>query len=366
MLLVIGCAVVASLLDGMRTTNALLIGWSSASASIAMAAFLWSSGSDVALQEVRTRVMTAILLVALAVLLHDRRSLQVARVAVLVSMLVAVAMNVWEVTHPMTFSMALGRSAGFYQNPNISGAAIIAGMLLALPVVPRRFRELLVLVAGAGILVTLSRGALLCWFISVVLLVFFRGVGGSRLAAVSAITVIAGTSLVATLLSSGHLQYIGGGAEQFVRRRLSIGSSEQFNADVSASSRSHLAMRALEMFGERPVTGHGTGSTVEWREPESTHNIYARQMAEYGLLGAWLAPGLLLLAWRNAHRVKRKDERHDVTEATSKVLVIFVACWGLFSHNVLDDVFVLVSIAMIVSAASVRTLQANHRAEGSA
>jgi O-antigen ligase len=355
MVVVIGCAIVASLLDGLRTANAQVIGWSAASASVAMAAFLWSSGSDIALQEVRTRVMSSLLLVALGVLLHDRRSLRVARIAVLISMLVAVVMNVWEVTHPLTFSIALGRSAGFYQNPNISGAAIIAGMLLALPAVPRRLREFLVLIAGAGILVTLSRGALLCWMISVALLVLFRGVRGPRLAAVSFVTIFAGMSLAATLLASGQLKYIGGGAEQFVRRRLSIGSSEQFNADVSASSRSHLAMRALEMFGERPFTGHGTGSTVEWREPESTHNIYARQLAEYGMLGAWLAPALLLIAWRGAHVLRREDrERHDVTGATSMVLVIFIGCWGLFSHNVLDDVFVLVSVATILSASALR------------
>lgn len=350
--LVVAAAVAATLLDGIRGTSFALVGWTCASAVLAMAGFLWSSGSEVALQESQTRILSAALLASLGTILADPAIRRAARVAVVLSTLVTVGINLWEVTHPMTFSAVLGRSAGLYVNPNISGAALVAGLLIGLPVVPARLREGYTLVAGLGVLATLSRGALLCWLLVMFLLVVLRTLRAPRLALISGIGGVTGLSLAAAMLASGQLGYLSGGAEQFVRRRLMIGNSEGFNADVSASSRSKLAMHAFEMFGERPLTGHGTGSTVEWREPESTHNIYARQLAEYGVLGGWLAPALLLITWRSARRTSASATRTglapDISGRTAQVFVVFVAAWGLFSHNVLDDAFILVGVALIV------------------
>jgi O-antigen ligase len=118
---------------------------------------------------------------------------------------------------------------------------------------------------------------------------------------------------------------------------------------VSASSRSQLALHSLDMFGERPLTGHGVGATVEWREPESTHNIYLRQLAEYGLAGAWLAPALVLIAF-GVTRPTRSPSVHDpdrIIQRSARVFACFVALWGLFSHNVLDDAFILIGIALV-------------------
>lgn len=349
MLIVFALTTVAALLDLSKLGSGVVIGWAMASASIAMAAFLWSSGSEVALQEVLTRTLSSLQLVAFVILLADAKVRRIARAAIVVASLAAVMLNLWEITHPMTFSMSLGRSAGFYVNPNITGAALIAGMLLALPAVAPRFRELYLLAIAGGVFTTLSRGAIVCWFVVMVFLICSRAIRRKRLA----ITFMAGAafalSVAGAMLASGQLGYLGGGAEQFVRQRLAIGNKEQLGADVSASSRSRLAVRALEMFGERPFNGVGTGATVEWNEPESTHNIYVRHLAEYGLAGAWLVPVLLILSWRAASAQSRAvgdAGEPTMRVATSRAFVVFVALWGVFSHNVLDDAFVLIGIAL--------------------
>jgi hypothetical protein len=314
-----------------------------------MAAFLWSSGSDAALQEVLTRTLSSLQLIAFVVLLADGHVRRIARSAIVVASLGAVAMNLWEITHPMAFSMSLGRSAGFYVNPNITGAALIAGMLLGLPAVPRRLREMYLLIIAVGVFTTLSRGALVCWFIVVGWLVASRALRGKRVLLTFAAGATLAGSIVGTMLASGQLGYLAGGAEQFVRQRLSIGNKEQLGADVSASSRSHLALHAIDMFGQRPLGGFGTGATVEWNEPESTHNIYVRQLAEYGLMGAWLAPLMLVLGWRAAGlQGAASGDAGDpaLRIATARAFMIFVALWGVFSHNVLDDAFVLLGIAL--------------------
>jgi hypothetical protein len=342
MLVVLGCAGAAVLLEPTSLGSARIKAWSAASACLAMLAFLWSSGSELALQEAQTRTLSAMLLVAFSILMADASTRTITRRAIAASTLLTVAINVWEITHPMTFSMALGRSASFYVNPNIAGAALVSGLLLALPIVPARARELFVLVVGGGVFLTLSRGALLCFAVVLVVLLASRQLRVKRLSLLTGGGLLLVASALGAMTASGELSYLSGGAERFVKQRLGIGSREELSADVSASSRSQLAMHALDLFGERPLTGFGTGATVEWNEPESTHNIYVRHVAEYGVLGAMLMPILLLIAWpRHAQHASR------VYHGGAQVFVIFVALWGVFSHNVADDAFVLLGLALI-------------------
>ena len=344
MLVVLCCAGAAVMLEPIRIGGAKLKLWSAASASVAMLAFLWSSGSEIALQEAQTRTLSALLLVGFSVLMADASTRTLTRRAIAAATLLTVAINVWEITHPMTFSMALGRSASFYVNPNIAGAALVSGMLLSLPIVPARLREAFVLLVGAGVFLTLSRGALLCFALVIVMLLASRNLRVKRLSMLTGGSTLLVASVMGAMMASGELSYLSGGAEGFVKQRLGIASREELNADVSASSRSQLAMHALDLFGERPLTGFGTGATVEWNEPESTHNIYVRHLAEYGVLGALLMPALLLLAWpyhlRHASRVYR---------GASRAFVAFVALWGVFSHNVADDPFILIGLALVAA-----------------
>ncbi len=356
MVIVFALTTVGVLLDIQRLGDGALWAWAGASACMAMTSFLWSSGSDTALDETRTRVLSAMQLVAYVILLADPRVRRFARYAIIASSLGAVLLNLYEITHPMAFSMSLGRSAGFYVNPNISGAALIVGMLMGLPAVPRRLRELFMLVIAVGVFTTLSRGAILCWGIVTGWLLVSRTVRAKRLTVLAIAGLTLAASIAGAMLASGQLGYLSGGAERFVRQRLAIGNKQELDADVSASSRSHLAMHALEMFGERPLVGYGVGATIEWNEPESTHNVYARELAEYGLAGAWVAPLLLLVGWRAvANAKRRRDEVSDdagdgnIRFATAGGFVLFIALWGFFSHNVLDDPFVLIGFGLIAA-----------------
>jgi hypothetical protein len=356
MLLVFALTAVGVLLDISRLGSGAVWAWATANACVAMMSFLWSSGSDVALEETRSRVLSSMQLVAYVILLADPRVRRVARVAIIASSLMAVGLNLYEITHPMAFSMSLGRSAGFYVNPNIAGAALIVGMLLGLPAVPKQFREVFMLVIAVGVFTTLSRGALLCWGAVTGWLLLSRSVRGKRLIVLSFAGATLAASIAGALMASGELGYLRGGAEKFVRQRLSIGNKEQLDADMSASSRSHLAMHALEMFGERPLLGHGVGATIEWNEPESTHNVYVRELAEYGIAGAWIAPLLLLIGWRSVSatdgtRGAQNGDAGDasIRRATAGAFVLFMALWGFFSHNVLDDPFMLIGVGLIAT-----------------
>ena len=55
-------------------------------------------------------------------------------------------------------------------------------------------------------------------------------------------------------------------------------------------------------------------------------------------------PGLLFLAWPR-HRPRALRVYHGAAQA----FVTFVALWGLFSHNVADDAFILIGLALITA-----------------
>src|SRR5215813_7380258 len=101
--------------------------------------------SEAAWGELRSRVyVVAFLLIGL--LVFSREDVQLwARRAILFSVLVGIALNIYEFFHPATFvpvigefkAWAIGRSGGLYINPNESGAALVIGMILSVGLLGR-------------------------------------------------------------------------------------------------------------------------------------------------------------------------------------------------------------------------------------
>ena len=73
--------------------------------------------SDIAWQEVRWRALTVLELAMFLVLVTSSQMNRQIRVLLVVGVLVGVAINVYELFVPLSFSPILGRSAGFYMNP---------------------------------------------------------------------------------------------------------------------------------------------------------------------------------------------------------------------------------------------------------
>jgi O-antigen ligase len=108
-------------------------------------------------------------------------------------------------------------------------------------------------------------------------------------------------------------------------------------ADESANVRREAAKLGWQVFEEHPLFGGGVGATVDWDMSVSTHNIYIRDLAEYGIFGIALYPTLLILLVRGVTGPARYPLR---------AFAFVLALTGLFSHNVLDEWDVLLSIAL--------------------
>jgi len=137
-----------------------------------------------------------------------------------------------------------------------------------------------------------------------------------------------------------------GGASNIINRVMWFTNPAE-HADTSTSEREKVAAKAFKMFYDHPFVGSGLGSTVHWNERVSTHNIYLTHTAEIGLLGLFIYPLLLYSIVLQAR---------DETKITAGAFAIFTLFIGLFSHNLLDELYMLFAFALMANL-SYKSLQ---------
>jgi hypothetical protein len=246
--------------------------------------------------------------------------LDFAKLAVAFATLLAIVVNLYEVVYPGTFSVDPGRSAGLYVNPNECGIAIVFGCLTGLTALPRRWREVFLIAAGIGVAATFSREALLAFLIVVVGASIGKSISWPRLAfLIAAAGVLFMTLGVWTSLTDNGVL----NADDL--DRLTSAS------DASAKSRYHLAKMVLEKFEEAPLLGNGFETAGYWAHNES-HNLYFSFLADHGIFGILLIPGLVLSLFRKTW---------DYYAFAAAFML-----WCFFDHNLFSDSFALIVLAI--------------------
>jgi hypothetical protein len=240
---------------------------------------------------------------------------------VVLATLGAVVLNAYDLVYPGTFSEVAGRGAGLFINPNGAGMAIVVGCLIGLPVLPKYWRELFLVVCSLGVLATFSREAILAQFILVV------GAGIAR--AVSMRMLAVGGTLAMLLFAAFSLGQIleqGGVLSSDNMSRLSMGT-----ADNSTAHRLEDAEQTLNAFEEAPILGQGIGTDEYW-SGEPAHNMYLRLMADQGIVGLLIIPALVF-------SLRRKS-----WDFYAFAIVFFL--WCLFDHFIMTSPFALMCFAI--------------------
>lgn len=270
-------------------------------------------------------------MIACIILLDNPRALNLARHAVAIATLIAVAFNIFEVFRPGTFSVVTGRAAGLYVDPNVSGMALVLGCLISLTSVPKKWRELYFLLVAAAVAATFSREALLALGITFVGAALARAISvprtllGAAAGAALLLSVHAGRSLEKTdVLDPDNLARLG----------LNI-------SDASARGRLALADTAWKRFVSNPILGEGSGTTVFWTAQDNVHSYYLLEMADHGVIGVLVLP-LLLLSF-----ARRSWEYYTVA-------AVYVV-WGLFLHLIMSLPFSLIVLAIEAAETNLRS-----------
>lgn len=311
----------------------------------ALVTILWfvpfAEKSAAATQNLIDRLLAAVTLLILAILFADAGAQRAARVAVAFAVLFAAGVNLYEVANPGIFSTDVGRAAGLYGNANQSAAALVLGMICAQGALPPGLRRPFALVAGLGVLATFSRSGLIGWVVVFAALQLPRG---RRLRGLLVLGVV-GALVVGFVASPWWTELLGyleqrGTLTAEVRDRLAFFGGERV-ADPSSAAREAQALAAWRMFEADPLVGAGTGAAYE--PPFAVigpHNTYLAMMVDHGVWGAVILPLLVAATIWGA-----RGEARPVAAQ----FALFVLFWGLFSHNALEEPYILISFALVAS-----------------
>jgi O-Antigen ligase len=294
------------------------------------------------IEEFRKRVL-AILFICMMYIIYQQKSLTQVKYALLAVVLMSIGNNFFELLNPGVFGLEnSGRPAGFYLNPNKTACALVLGMLFTIEIIKKPYRWLYVLLIGSGLLTTFTRGGIIGWIVCVAILIASRIVADKRRTILLPMLV-----LVTFLVIANPLRLLGGYFEGGMDSSYSnvVSRLEQFQTpsleDESARDRSSVAKYAWKMFGDRPFWGHGLSSTNKWTVADiSTHNMYLYYMVDHGVIGLIFLPGAVFAV---IYQNRGEDERIIFCFS------IFIGLWGLFSHNVLEEKYILLPFALLAA-----------------
>ena len=261
-------------------------------------------------------------LLTCVVIFDDPRILRLTRQAIVIATLASVAFNIYDLLSPGVFSNIPGRAAGLYVQPNAAGMALVFGGLLGVTTIRRLWmREAFLFCVLVGILATFSRQAML----SVLILIVGATLAGALSFRRLAIAATASLALFAVLnLSSAVTDSRLLNADTWARLTLQW-------SDNSARERLQVAEKALEQFEEAPLIGQGFGTAIFW-ENDQAHNAYLGLLADCGILGSLVIPGLIFSVRRTGWEFY-----------TFASIFLF---WAFFYHDVLVDFFALIAVAV--------------------
>ncbi len=329
-----------------------------------VASALWyipSSQSEIAHRELVIRFEAIGFLVFTVIIYSNERTLSATRWTVLFTTILTVALNIFEMFDQETFiSVVDDRAVGLYVNPNRCGAALCFGMALSANLLRGRRRLLYVLWIGLGVVLTFSRSAIVGWLIVALFIVGVDHGRAGRTAVPRRVLALAvPIAALAFLISFAPALFesvdLGNRFDDNVRTRVTFFRTFTANDD-SAIARRFVARRAWAAFAENPILGSGLAVSREF-PGEGTHNMFLSMLVDHGILGLPLLP---LMLWLPLRRL-RDDDR-----PMAYAYCAFAFTYALFSHNVYEDRYFLLTygaLVMHVARRSSRSSEAPARVE---
>ena len=306
---------------------------------------LFAFPHETVFQELETRILSIIFLLTMLLIFSQHTIVEnCAKYAIVAVSFLNVFNHIYEFFNPRIFGALndSGRPAGFYIDPNKAGCALVLSLIFGVGVLPSKYRVPFVLVIGFGVFLTFSRSAILCWIIIVVIL-FVNDILPRRQslfwALVIGIILLCIGTLGITFIDIYDLQERGILNENIMSRLAWFLDPSSRDA-YDNSSRFDIVEFGWQRFVEHPFLGNGIGSTRTWSKDISTHNMYLFFMIDHGFIGALFLPLVVYAVVRKA-----KED----TKYLAFVYAIFILFWGLFSHNVMEQRFILLTFSLMAT-----------------
>jgi O-antigen ligase len=312
--------------------------WSVGFATIALFAYLISEQLPQELRALKTVFINVGMLSVFMIIFRGEKEVRAGQIAMVVVVLVSALNNFLDVAGITSFSVAEGRGAGFYVNPNVSGTLLVLGMILTTPILPERYRLYYCLLIGMAVVATFSRSSVIMWLVGI------YGLGQSELFRLGRKAVAAMlATLVALILVMQFEENIIASLD--LEKYLSEGARQrlhfEYETDDSTQGRLQVAIASWELIEQSPWVGHGLGSSNVQKTRVFPHNMFLLIGVEMGLLGVVAYLALFIVLWRKKGGI-------------SKVFVTALFCASLFSHNLLDYSTIWLAYALLIGTTIIR------------
>jgi O-antigen ligase len=260
---------------------------------------------------------------------------------------------IYEFFYPLAFYLeqrAPGRSSGVYEDSNAAGIALVVGMICTIDIIKPKYRLFYALLIFVGITPTFSRGSIAGWFVVMGFLIIKKIIPRHQMPLLVVFFMVA-VSILSTQL--GQLKYLKGSDGKTLFNKDSLARVEFLlnpleQKDGSKASREDHVKVAWGKFSRHPFIGNGLGSGENTATLSSTgvaqrsHNTYLDQMVEFGFLGAFFFPSLLLASvWEAEGEFKKQGA----------AFVVFIMFQGVFSHTLMNEFCSLIFYAIMANLA---------------
>ncbi len=236
------------------------------------------------------------------------------------------------------------RYSGIFGNPNQAASfCVLLVCLSLLAPLSVTVKILLTFLAAAGLVSTFSRGGFVC-LAAVGAANAMIGSARARtsfalLVCAAAVTVLA---VVPILAHSGHL------SPAMAQHTLELYELVTFQADIADNSRGMLVAKALYLIEAHPIAGLGFGCYYS-ELGTGSHNMYTHFALLAGIPGAVLYfTAVTALGWCGLLLRDPRERRFVVS------LAAWIATMGLSSHNLFDEKYSVLLIAMACAIVAAR------------
>lgn len=241
--------------------------------------------------------------------------------------LIGTCLNLYELLiENNRWSIAPGRSAGFFVNPNISSEAIIGYSLLYIgwKIKKSSFNDyIFMLIATVGVITTFSRAGILAIISLFILSLYLKG-DKKEITRILLALIVLFFGLILT--SSFLFESVELSEDAIVRLNSLI---EMGGVGDYQESRGDVAKFALALALNDPLTGLGVRTIYEM--PEGPHNMFVAMMVDYGLLGTAIYIAYFM---RLAIVAKKFGHRESIYLS---LFFIWLLIFSFSSHNLLGS-----------------------------
>lgn len=267
--------------------------------------------------------------------------------------LLNVVMYLYEFVNPLAYRLdpiAPGRASGFYQDSNTAGISLVLGMIFTIDLIKPKYRLFYALFIFVGLAPTFSRGAIVGWVMVTGILVIQKSIPRYQISFLMIFFTVVIVILSSQLKNLAYIQNADGDNlfKKDTLERVEFLIDPFAQKDNSKASRISHIDKAWKKFADRPFLGNGLGSGEDPSTISQTgvaqrsHNTYLDFMVEFGFLGAFIFPSILIASVYHAEGDFKKQ---------GIAFVIFLLSQGFFSHTLVSEFTSLTSYAIMSNLA---------------